>query len=103
MCRVRGFNLSYQSLTSFEAREKLRNLKSTDPEFYAELVAGTNCDEVKQGDTVQEDDPEVLGIGDVDDDSNLPCKAVIASVTEQALPMELYSTVGGGLASAAKA
>ncbi|KAF8193422.1 hypothetical protein BJ912DRAFT_241100 [Pholiota molesta] len=33
MCTVRGWNLSYSSLTSFEAREKLRNLKEEDREF----------------------------------------------------------------------
>ena len=103
MCRVRGFNLSYQSLTSFEARERLRSLKSTDPDFYAELSAGRNLGEIKHDEVVQEDDPEIVGIGEVDDDSDLPCKAVIAIVTGQPPPMKLLTAADGSLASAAQA
>ena len=38
MCRTGQFNLSYESLTSFNARETLRNLKTMNPEFWAELT-----------------------------------------------------------------
>ncbi|KAF9545738.1 hypothetical protein CPC08DRAFT_617741, partial [Agrocybe pediades] len=31
LCRVREWNLSFENLTSFEAQERLRNLRTTDP------------------------------------------------------------------------
>ncbi|PPR06566.1 hypothetical protein CVT24_001800 [Panaeolus cyanescens] len=36
-CKVRSWDLSYECLTSFRAREKLRNLKHENPQFWAEL------------------------------------------------------------------
>ncbi|KAF7344777.1 DDE superfamily endonuclease [Mycena venus] len=39
-CRTKQWDLSYESLTGFEAREALRNIKATDPEFWAELEGG---------------------------------------------------------------
>ena len=44
MSRVRQWNLSYGSLTSFEAREKLRTLKTEEPVFWGELTASTTHD-----------------------------------------------------------
>ncbi|EUC56785.1 hypothetical protein RSOL_197340, partial [Rhizoctonia solani AG-3 Rhs1AP] len=34
------FNLSYGSLTSHKAQKAIRELKNTNPEFYAEIAAG---------------------------------------------------------------
>ncbi|KAG8681083.1 hypothetical protein FRC11_001575 [Ceratobasidium sp. 423] len=35
-----GFNLSYESLTSHEARQAIRELKNSNPKFHAEITAG---------------------------------------------------------------
>jgi hypothetical protein len=58
MCRTGKFNLSYQSLTSFTAREKLRNLKSTNPEFWQELTTVAH-QTIPDDDIIDEDDAEV--------------------------------------------
>jgi len=39
---VHGWNLSYESLSSLEAREKLCQLRATDPDFWNELTAKTS-------------------------------------------------------------
>ncbi|KAJ6574268.1 hypothetical protein B0H19DRAFT_1063250 [Mycena capillaripes] len=39
-CRAKKWDLSYECLTGFEARETLRRLKDTDPEFWDELQSG---------------------------------------------------------------
>ena len=56
-CEAAGFNLSYKSLTSFEAREELRQLKEKEPELWHEL---TRFDQSKDlpasGSSVQEDE-----------------------------------------------
>jgi hypothetical protein len=78
MCRAGDFNLSYESLTSFKAREKLRNMKTTDPEFWAELTAGVH-QTIRDDEVVDEDDVEVAATR-FDDDSDLPCDAIIAHV-----------------------
>jgi hypothetical protein len=33
MCRVKEFDLSYDCLTGYGVRDRLHNLKKTDPEF----------------------------------------------------------------------
>ncbi|KAG8724344.1 hypothetical protein FRC11_002133 [Ceratobasidium sp. 423] len=43
LCAVPGtnFNLSYESLTSCEARQAILDLRTTDPQLYAELATGS--------------------------------------------------------------
>ncbi|KAG9091474.1 hypothetical protein FS749_016520, partial [Ceratobasidium sp. UAMH 11750] len=48
------FNLSYESLTSHEARKALVALKTSDPEFHHELMMGTSDEPV---DGALEDQP----------------------------------------------
>jgi hypothetical protein len=38
-----SFNLPYASLTSHEARQAILNLRSSDPEFYAEITSGVSA------------------------------------------------------------
>jgi hypothetical protein len=92
--------LSYESLTSYDAREKLRGLKLSDPTFHEELLAGS--EHVEKIEVAQEDDPNIISTADFEDDSNLPCKAVIASVLMKPLPLGVVSTAHG-LVSAAEA
>jgi hypothetical protein len=81
MCRTTEFNLSYESLTSFKARENLRNMKITNPEFWAELMAGKR-QMVREDEVVDEDDVE-MAARRFDDDSDLPCDAIIDIVHGQ--------------------
>ncbi|KAF8891917.1 hypothetical protein CPB84DRAFT_1848812 [Gymnopilus junonius] len=72
MCAARKFNLSYESLTSFEACHALHKLPQTDPEFFAELMqprAQANVpilskdqiafEDVAPSDSLPEDDSDV--------------------------------------------
>jgi hypothetical protein len=101
MCRVGKFNLSYKSLTSFDARENLCNMKNTDLEFWKELTGDTGMSAVDKN-TAQEDDPQPPDVTEFEDDSDLPCKAVIASVTGSQHYFDITKSVDGDLMSAAQ-
>ena len=81
-CAVGDFNLSFESLRSREARDRLRELKVTDRELWDELTAYDRIDPVPGSDTAV---PEDKGAEEdteegVEDDSNVPLDAVIAHV-----------------------
>ncbi|KAI1782660.1 hypothetical protein LXA43DRAFT_873925, partial [Ganoderma leucocontextum] len=40
LCEAGPFNMSFESLTSLEARQALNELKTSDPAFYAEITSG---------------------------------------------------------------
>ena len=40
LCQAGPFNLSFESLTSLEARQALNELRQSDPEFYTEITSG---------------------------------------------------------------
>lgn len=77
---MRGFNLSYQSLTSYTAREKLRNLKNDEPEFWDELTRQTG-EKAKDGDGIEVlgDEAELDGLPE-GDDTDVLCSSVIADM-----------------------
>jgi hypothetical protein len=82
MSQVKVWNLSYESLTSFEAREKLRGLKTTDPEFWSELTLNTLHKDLPDSNTAIEEDT-INAPGDVDDygdDSSISVSTVISEV-----------------------
>jgi hypothetical protein len=56
MCRVKDFNLSYDCLTGYAVRDKLRNLKKTDPEFWKELTAASVPEPTDGNQIFEEDD-----------------------------------------------
>ena len=79
MCRTGNFNLSYDSLTSFEARQELRDLKTVDPKFWDQLTCKATPDlNVTGNETITEDDKTMEPI--FEDDSDLPCEVIIAEV-----------------------
>ncbi|KAF8800176.1 hypothetical protein BYT27DRAFT_7019403, partial [Phlegmacium glaucopus] len=81
MCRVRLWNLSYESLTSFEAREKLRNLKTDNPAFWVELsMEKEDASLPAPDDNVPEDTVDVEEDDAHGDDSSIPLSAVIEVV-----------------------
>lgn len=99
MCSVRDFNLSYASLTSFPARERLRKLKETDPEFWTELTTSKEKEPVETGENVAEDDMEAETAA-FDDDSDVPITALVDFVVS-GQPKEGVKVQEGGLRSAA--
>jgi hypothetical protein len=101
MCRAGKFNLSYESLTSFDARENLRNMKNTDLEFWIELTGDTGISDVDEN-IAQEGDPHLPDITEFDDDSDLPCGAIIASVTGLQHSVDITRSADGDLLSSAQ-
>ena len=76
LCQTGNFNLPYDSLTSHEARKTLCELKTTNPELWEQLTK-------KHNPKTHIDTTEVDGNEDevpFEDDSDLPCEAVIAFV-----------------------
>ncbi|KAJ7926600.1 hypothetical protein B0H13DRAFT_1862060 [Mycena leptocephala] len=79
-CRAKQWDLSYARLTSFDAREKLRAIKTTDPSFWQQLedrriraLEEHNAGDARDGEetydcTVPDDADE--------DDSDISCAAV---------------------------
>jgi hypothetical protein len=90
-------------LTGFGARETLRNLKNTDRKFWDELT-GTTVDEpalpVANAQPVVEDDPEADNTR-FEDDSSLPCTAVIQHVVNGTQAVGVVVTEEGDLVSGA--
>ena len=98
MCCTGGFNLSYASLTSYEARQKLRDLKTTDPNFWNELTQKTTADAAGMADENMSKD-EDIGEVSFEDDSDLPCETIIAHVLGPDLGAGVISTPDGNLMS----
>lgn len=89
MCTVRGFNLSFESLTGFKARGRLRDLKNADPEFWKELT-GSNEQDVAEiacaaivADVLGQNVPSGVG---VDADGNLMSTVEAQKLTFEVLP-----------------
>jgi hypothetical protein len=79
MCHAAQFNLSYKSLISFNACETLRNLKTENPKFWAELTVNRSEEPVADGQGAEEDNVDAQA-AQFDDNSNLPCETIIAHV-----------------------
>ncbi|KAG1826112.1 uncharacterized protein BJ212DRAFT_1475451 [Suillus subaureus] len=73
-----NFNLSYQSLTSYAAREKLRNLKNNEPEFWDELTRQEG-EEKDDGGMELDDEARLDGLPE-GDDTDVPCSSVVADI-----------------------
>jgi hypothetical protein len=95
MCQTKDWNLSYNCLTGFPARERLRNLKEDDPEFYDELMAN----HVPEETTEYPEDDETLITDEDGDDSDLPMETVIAHAVELDMATSVEETADGNLAS----
>jgi hypothetical protein len=82
MCKVNGFNLSYESLTSSETRQILRNLPETDPEFFAELTQPRSrvAAPTLTPEEATEEDSEVSEVNSPGDDTAVPLDAVIDAI-----------------------
>jgi hypothetical protein len=71
--------MSYESLTSYEARQKLRDLKITDPEFWDQLTRKAVPDiDTLINEHITEDDDDTNPL--FEDDSDLSCGVIVANV-----------------------
>lgn len=108
MCRVGidDTNLSYESLTGPAARQMLRDLPFTDPDFFAELTRVRNLPPSLTDEEAQLEDIELSELDIPGDDSAVPLEAV-EDLVHGVLPMddiEQEFVVGEyGLVSAAEA
>ena len=92
------FKLSYNCLTGFEARQTLRDLKTTDPDFWNELTQKTTVEltDIANEDMPEdEDDIEPL----FEDDSDLPCETIVARVIGSKSRASVVATPDGSLVS----
>jgi hypothetical protein len=78
LCRTGNFNLSYASLTGYEARQNLRELKETNPEFWKELTQKKASELIVVSENMAEDEDGEAAV--FEDDSDVPCEAVIANL-----------------------
>ena len=80
-CRVRGWNLSWESLTSFSAREKLHTVAQEDPDFYQQLINGKFA--LPEGTEILKDElPGEDDDSDFVDDSDIPLPIVISCMVK---------------------
>jgi hypothetical protein len=85
--------MSYESLTSYEARQKLRDLKDTDPKFWDQLTRKAVPDvDIPSNEHIAEDE-DVTGPL-FEDDSDLPCDVIVANVLGSQLAGVKLTTSG---------
>ena len=102
MCHAGKWNLSYECLTSYDACEALRNMKTTDPAFWKELTMDEALDSTDQDDMdIEEADEMEFEL--FHDDSNLLSEVVVAHVLENESLMDITANTDGHLMSAAQA
>lgn len=112
---MRQWNLSYTCLTGFEARDKLRNIRTTDPDFWNELTQHSSdttlADLPASGNEQLPEDMETefdkadTTLEDEDaDDSDLPISTLINTLitTDGNLPLKVGARRNGTLTSIAE-
>jgi len=107
MCRAGEFNLSYESLTSPAARQILRDLPVTDPQFFAELTQPRSrvAAPVLDTEDALHEDAEVSDLDIIGDDSSVPIEAILDAM-HGVLPQgsdEMFVEGSDGVVSRAEA
>ena len=91
-------------MTSFNAREALRNMKTKDPVFWEELTKGETLDLPNPNETQPEDIIPETSFEDIAaDDGDLAIPTLIGVMTGGELPDNIGIQEGGGLVSIAEA
>ena len=98
---VREWNLSFTCLTSFKAREALRNMRTTDPKFWEELTRGESNEKLPDiSENLQEDLKFDTGLEDKDaDDSDVSMQTLITVLTKEDIPETVGFRETGSLTS----
>jgi hypothetical protein len=99
MSRVRQWNLSYGSLTSFDAREKLRTLKTEEPLFWGELTESTTHNLPGLEEQTEEDKEKIDDDNDKGDDSSLEMSAILSALVTGEVARNVSVGGNGGLVS----
>ncbi|THH27459.1 hypothetical protein EUX98_g6727, partial [Antrodiella citrinella] len=100
MCKAgsSGYNLSYASLISFEARQELNHLATTDPEFFKEITQNADGEELPDTELhLPEDDFDEDDAEDVDSATKI--KDVINDILDPSRPTTHRFNVGNQLDS----
>lgn len=107
LCRTGTLNLSYESLTSREAKAKLLEVEESDPEFWAELTQRDKSKITPPGVVKGKSVPEDMDVGGTeelhDDDSEVPTQAVVEHVVHGRVHRGVKLTESGGLVPSAEA
>src|ERR1700761_1501692 len=106
LCKVRGWDLSYESLTSPQIRARLRKEEAQDTAFWRELKTKKADDDLPPDNKeVMEDCMPRVDRDEEDglDDSDVSVAAVIADVAKQHKGHVARKAEGGGLRSTALA
>ncbi len=81
---MKGFDLSYESLVSYETHEQLRNLRLMDPMFHSQLSRQHKLPEVNGAKIVEEpDEQESEDKHNGIDKSNVGLDAVVSAVLDE--------------------
>jgi hypothetical protein len=105
-CVVREWNLSYACLKGYAAREALRNLRTTNVEFWEELTRlESNENRLPKSDEILYEDIEPdASLEDNDaDDSDLSIKTLINVMVKNDLPAGVGTRKSGALTSIVEA
>jgi hypothetical protein len=104
---IHGWNLSFACLTGFKAREALRNMRTTDPEFWEELTRGGSNEDLPESDineNFQEDVEFDTVLEDTDaDDSDVSMQTLTTMLTKDDIPEMVGFRKSGTLTSLADA
>ncbi len=88
MCKANGIDLSYESLSSHETRQMLRDLPNVDPAFFAEISQPRSrcAPNLSSDECIQEDTEELF---EAPDDSDVPLGEVAAYIEDLASGVNL--------------
>ena len=94
MCKAGELDLSYESLTSHEARQMLRDLPRTDPSFFAEISqpCSGQTPSLSTSECLQEDSENLF---EAPDDSDVPLAEVAAYCEDLAFATALAAPING--------
>jgi hypothetical protein len=95
----------YACLTSFKAQEALRNMRTTDPEFWEELTRGQPDEQLPDvAETLHEDLKFDTELEDKDaDDSDVSMQTLVTALTREDVPEAVGFRKSGTLTSLADA
>ncbi len=98
MCKVREWNLSFECLTGPKMRAALRDMKNTDPTFWAELTQSTK--KLCPDEAVAQPEDEIDELEDLQlDDSNIPIELVVENMVLGTCSSGVLQQDDGGLMS----
>ena len=100
MCYAGEFNMLYESFTIYETRQKLHDLKKTEPMFWDQLTQKATVEvDIPANESITEDEDVIDPL--FEDDSDLSCDMIVAKVLESQLAGTKSTTFGDIVSTAA--